>query len=104
MKYSPLAEKSDQDSQSSEDDEMQDSLLFSKHELGKAPISRKLVLLSAILIPLMSFFLLGLGIWVGRWSVNPNDICPSHVQKYCKFLQETCVKSELFLIWVQRPS
>jgi hypothetical protein len=94
MKYSPLEDKSDQDSRSSEEDGTQDSLLSSPHTPRKEYIPRKLVLLSSILIPTASLLFLGLGIWIGRKSVNANDICPVHVQHYCEFQSEMSMPTE----------
>ena len=87
MNYSPLEDKSDLYSQPSEDYE---ALLSESRTSHKPPFQRKYVLLSAILIPIVSIILLGLGAWVGsRWLANANDICPNHIQHYCEFLRIT---------------
>lgn len=95
MKYSPLDDKSDHDSRSSEEDGTRDSLLSDPPHLSrKEYISRKLILPFLILIPTASLLVLGLGIWIGRKSVNPNDICPMHVQSYCEFQSEMSIPTE----------
>jgi hypothetical protein len=82
MKYSPLKDKSDQDSQPSEDYE---ALLSNNETAHQKALLLKVSLISAIIIPIASFCLFGFGVWIGsKWLANPNDICPSHVQHYCK--------------------
>ena len=79
--YSLLEDKSEQDSPS-EDYEGLLSGSFTPPQKGSR--LRSLWVL-VILAPVVSFGLFGLGVWVGvRWLANPNDVCPHHVQHYCK--------------------
>lgn len=92
MKYSLLEDKSDQDSQSSEDYE---ALLHNAQPSNKQPLRKKFLVLFAILIPIASICLIGLGAWIGsRWLANPNDFCPSHVQHYCQYLEVLTLRTE----------
>jgi hypothetical protein len=86
MRYSHLNEKSEQGSRSSEDFETEDTLLPEINRLRNVPISKTLLALCVIIIPVVSVFFVVLGILIGRRSMNPNAICPSHVQKYCQAL------------------
>ena len=96
MKYSPLEDKSDQDSQPCEDNE---ALLSNTAPSNRETLPRKIMLISVILIPIASLCLIGLGAWIGRrWLANPNDICPSHVQHYCKLLPLLELQSK---VWCQ---
>lgn len=84
MNYCPLEDKSEQDLRPSEDYE---ALLSSSGTFQRKQTRRNFVLLSAVLAPIASFCLLALGAWIGsKWFANPNDICPGHVQHYCKLL------------------
>ena len=85
MKYTPLEGESDQESQSFEDYEA----LLSSNQSHKRKSSPNpfIILLSVILVLVVTLCLVGLGVWIGRTRfANPNDICPSHVQHYCKKL------------------
>jgi hypothetical protein len=80
--YTLLEDKSDQDSQSSEDYE---ALLSESSTQGRKATRRSSFWYLVILAPIVSIGLVGLGVWIGsRWLLNPNDVCPRHVQHYCK--------------------
>ncbi len=97
MKYSPLEDKSDPDSHPSED---YDELL-----LNEQAVRRKSILLAAIFVPITSLFLIAFGAWIGsQYFANPNSICPSHVQHYCKLLEPECYDAIPFLIFPELPS
>ncbi|KAG0650027.1 Oxidase ustYa [Hyphodiscus hymeniophilus] len=86
MKYSPLEDKSDQDSQPSADSE---SLLSVERSSGSKALPRLCTVLSAISILIVSCCLVGLGVWIGqRCFANPDDICPGHVQHYSPILKQ----------------
>lgn len=89
--YTPAEDKSDQDSQNAEDYEA----LLSESSENHRPTTRKRFLwLAVVLIPVISLGLIGIGVWIGsRLFSNPDDLCPRHVQHYCK---NTLTQSEGF--------
>jgi hypothetical protein len=82
--YTPLEDKSEhEDSQLGEDYE---SLLS---QAASSKNSRRRLLLLVFLVPIACFALIGFGMWIGsRWLVNPDNICPRHVQHYSPLLKE----------------
>ncbi|KAF4618389.1 hypothetical protein G7Y89_g14912 [Cudoniella acicularis] len=90
--YTPLEDRSDQDSQSYEDNER----LFSKksqdpesHYLPEPPKSSFRILLPVLITALSSLCAFWLGTWAGvpKFSVS-DESCISHVQKYSPILKE----------------
>jgi hypothetical protein len=84
QRYAPLEEdKSDhEESQSGEDYEA----LLSQNASRKKVLRRNLIIL-VVLVPIACLLLIALGAWIGvRWLVTADDICPRHVQRYCKHI------------------
>jgi hypothetical protein len=84
--YSPLEDKSENGSQSSEDYER---LLSSDSEALFGKPSRKTPVWALIVLILVtSLCLIGFGVWIGsHWLTitSENAVCLEHVQKYCEF-------------------
>jgi len=81
--YTPIKEESDSDHESSPSSEDYESLL--SHSQARKASSRRNYFWLILALPIIAFSHVGLGVWIGsRWFANPNDVCPRHVQRYCK--------------------
>jgi len=81
--YTPL--KDEVDRESSHGGEDYESLL-AESRIQRKSSNRRTFLLMILGVPVASFFLIGFGVWLGRfWFANANDICPRHVQRYCTY-------------------
>ena len=80
--YSPLKDRSENSFQSSEDHE---SLLSGSEKSYGKPPPRTLIWVPILVLPIISVFLVGFGVWIGsHWFTNTNAVCLAHVQNYCK--------------------
>ncbi|KAH8775126.1 hypothetical protein BGZ57DRAFT_371344 [Hyaloscypha finlandica] len=84
--YSPLKDRSENSFQSSEDHE---SLLSGSEKSYGKPTPRTLIWVPILVLPIMSVFLVGFGVWIGsHWFTNTNAVCLAHVQNYSPIQKE----------------
>ncbi|PMD64200.1 uncharacterized protein K444DRAFT_660561 [Hyaloscypha bicolor E] len=84
--YSPLEDKSENGFQSSEDHE---SLLSGSVKSYRKPTPRTLIWIPMLMLPIISAFLIGFGVWIGsHWFTNTNAVCLAHVQNYSPIQKE----------------